>query len=154
MASFTKDIDPWLAKRPLKTNGRLANRGLTSLVKEATDIMKYHVPRGGFVLFIVSQYLIFRLWTSKNKCLFPIHYAMNNGAGSIRVPSPQCSLLWYTCVRIYVCMCVCLCVCVNVCTFMWLYTYTYSLSYMYVYIHIYWNIYAPWNFRITPPYPF
>ena len=36
MASFTKEVNPRLAKRPLKTNGRLANRGLTSLVKEAT----------------------------------------------------------------------------------------------------------------------
>ena len=33
-ASFTKEVNLWLAKRPLETNGRLANRGLTSLVKE------------------------------------------------------------------------------------------------------------------------
>ena len=39
VASFTKEVNPQLAKRPLKTtNGRLANRGLTSLVKEATGI--------------------------------------------------------------------------------------------------------------------
>ena len=37
VASFTKEVNPWLAKRPLKTNGRLANRRLTFLVKEATD---------------------------------------------------------------------------------------------------------------------
>ena len=36
VASFTKEVNPRLAKRPLKTNGHLANRGLTSLVKEAT----------------------------------------------------------------------------------------------------------------------
>ena len=36
MASFTKKVNPPLAKCPLKTNGHLANRGLTSLVKEAT----------------------------------------------------------------------------------------------------------------------
>ena len=36
VASFTKEANPRLAKRPLKTNGRLANRELTSLVKEAT----------------------------------------------------------------------------------------------------------------------
>ena len=36
VASFTKDVNPRLAKRPLKTNGRLAIRGLTSLVKEVT----------------------------------------------------------------------------------------------------------------------
>ena len=38
MASFTKEVNQRLAKRPLKTNGRLAKRGLTSLVKEATDV--------------------------------------------------------------------------------------------------------------------
>ena len=32
-----------LAKRPLKTNGRLANRGLTSLVKEATVMFRRNV---------------------------------------------------------------------------------------------------------------
>ena len=38
VASFTKEANPWLAKCPLKTNGRLANHGLTSLIKEATGI--------------------------------------------------------------------------------------------------------------------
>ena len=39
VASFTKEKNNLrLAKRPLKTNGRSANRGLTSLVKEATDL--------------------------------------------------------------------------------------------------------------------
>ena len=38
MASFIKEVNPWLAKRPLKTHGRLANLGLTSLVKEATGV--------------------------------------------------------------------------------------------------------------------
>ena len=36
MASFTKEVNPGLDKRPLNTSGRLANRGLTSLVNEAT----------------------------------------------------------------------------------------------------------------------
>ena len=36
VVSFTKEVHPRLAKRPLVFNGRLANRGLTSLVKEAT----------------------------------------------------------------------------------------------------------------------
>ena len=36
VASFIKEVNWRLAKRPLKTNGRLANRQLTSLVKEAT----------------------------------------------------------------------------------------------------------------------
>ena len=38
VASFTKEVNLRLAKRPLKTNGRLANHGLTSLVKEATEV--------------------------------------------------------------------------------------------------------------------
>ena len=33
-ASFTKEVNSRLAKRPLVFNGRLANRGVTSLVKE------------------------------------------------------------------------------------------------------------------------
>ena len=37
VASFTKEVNPWLAKLPLKISGRLASRGLTSLVKEATE---------------------------------------------------------------------------------------------------------------------
>ena len=37
---FTKDVNARLTKRPLKTNGRLANRGLTSLVK-ATERLQY-----------------------------------------------------------------------------------------------------------------
>ena len=36
VASFTKEVNQRLAKRPLVFNGRLTNRGLTSLVKEAT----------------------------------------------------------------------------------------------------------------------
>ena len=36
MASFTKEVNSRLAKRPLVFNGRLADRGLISLVKEAT----------------------------------------------------------------------------------------------------------------------
>ena len=36
VASFNKEVNPGLAKRPLETNGRLANRKLTSFVKETT----------------------------------------------------------------------------------------------------------------------
>ena len=36
VVSFTKEVNSRLAKCPLVLNGRLANRGLTSLVKEAT----------------------------------------------------------------------------------------------------------------------
>ena len=48
VASFTKGVNPRLAKRPLKTNGRLANRGLTSLVKKdhrrSCEFLKYISP--------------------------------------------------------------------------------------------------------------
>ena len=45
VAAFTKEVNPWLAKRPLKTNGHLANRRLTSLVKKAIGdpFNKHHV---------------------------------------------------------------------------------------------------------------
>ena len=36
MASFAREVDQRLAKRPLKTNGRLSCRRLASLEKEAT----------------------------------------------------------------------------------------------------------------------
>ena len=36
VASFTKEVNQWLAKCPLVFNVHLANRGLTSFVKEAT----------------------------------------------------------------------------------------------------------------------
>ena len=39
VACFTKEVNPRLAKHPLETNGRLANRGLTSLVKQAEAAM-------------------------------------------------------------------------------------------------------------------
>ena len=38
VASLIKEVNPGLAKRPLKIDGGLANRWLTSLVKEATAI--------------------------------------------------------------------------------------------------------------------
>ena len=37
LASITKEVNLRLAKRPLKTNGRLSNRGLTSLIAEAME---------------------------------------------------------------------------------------------------------------------
>ena len=45
VVSFTKEVNWRLAKRSLKTNGRLANRQLTSLVKEATDILVTCIAR-------------------------------------------------------------------------------------------------------------
>ena len=41
VASFTKEVNLRLAKRPLVFNGRLANRWLTSLVKEATVVFSF-----------------------------------------------------------------------------------------------------------------
>ena len=41
VASFTKEVNPRLAKRPLKTNERFANLKLTSLVKEATGVQQW-----------------------------------------------------------------------------------------------------------------
>ena len=38
VVSFTNKVNPRLAKRPLKTNGRLANLELSSLVKEAAGV--------------------------------------------------------------------------------------------------------------------
>ena len=38
VASFSKEVNPRLAKRPLKINGRLADLELTSVVKEATGV--------------------------------------------------------------------------------------------------------------------
>ena len=40
VASFTEEVNPRLAKLPLVFNGRLANCGLTSLVKEATGVQQ------------------------------------------------------------------------------------------------------------------
>ena len=37
---FTKEVNPRLIKRSLKTNGRLANLELTSLVKKASGVME------------------------------------------------------------------------------------------------------------------
>ena len=40
MAFFSREVNLRLAKRPLVFNGSLANRGLISLVKEATGVDK------------------------------------------------------------------------------------------------------------------
>ena len=45
VASFTTEVNSRLAKRPLDSNGRLANRWLTSLVKEATgELLRHYCP--------------------------------------------------------------------------------------------------------------
>ena len=62
VASFTKEVNSWLAKRPLVFNGRLANRGLTSLVKEATG----NLPCSQIIIWsqdiidFIYKYLIFK----------------------------------------------------------------------------------------------
>ena len=45
VVSFAKEVNPRLAKRPLVFNGRLANRWLTSLVKEATGVKELTTPQ-------------------------------------------------------------------------------------------------------------
>ena len=47
---FSKDVNHRLAKRPMVFNGRLGNRGLTSLVKEATgsSTAVENFEQGGF----------------------------------------------------------------------------------------------------------
>ena len=53
VAYFTKEDNSRLAKHPLVFNGRLANRELTSLVKEATGVT------GSWDTFILSVVLNF-----------------------------------------------------------------------------------------------
>ena len=69
MASFTKQVDPRLAKHPLKTNGHLANLRLTSLVKEAAGVIELIGLSGEFQKkkFHVDIFLVFPLIWS----LFP-----------------------------------------------------------------------------------
>ena len=62
VASFTKEVNPWLAKRPLVSNGRLVNRGLISLgkrprVSQINDVYKipadYHISEVHFLVWII-----------------------------------------------------------------------------------------------------
>ena len=45
VASFTKEVNPRLAKRPLNISGHLANLELTSFVKEATGLHMFVVNK-------------------------------------------------------------------------------------------------------------
>ena len=47
MASFIKEVDSRLAQRPLVFNGRLANRGLTSLVGHPDTLWFIHISTDG-----------------------------------------------------------------------------------------------------------
>ena len=58
VASFTKEVNSRLAKRPLVFNGRLANLELTSLVKEATG--DWHDPQ---MLTFFNTYTSIDAWT-------------------------------------------------------------------------------------------
>ena len=55
VVSFTKEVTSRFAKRPLVFNGRLANLGLTSLVKEGSLV-------GGYKYIWVPQYV--HVWTN------------------------------------------------------------------------------------------
>ena len=57
VAPFTKEVNPRLAKCPLKTNGHLANRGLTSLVKEATVIAVFPIHKLSLVGIVPTNAL-------------------------------------------------------------------------------------------------
>ena len=75
VASFTKEVSSIFAKRPLVFNGRLANHGLTSLVKEATAGWLLGVYLGKFgrqltmyhtvleSVFYIPAVVVFRLST-------------------------------------------------------------------------------------------
>ena len=45
VAFFAKEVNHRLAKRPLVFNGRLAKRGLTSLVKDATEGFQWNLGK-------------------------------------------------------------------------------------------------------------
>ena len=61
---FTKEVYPWLAKRPLVFNGRVANRGLTSL-KEATGVSSWwwylHQWQTSYSRYLHTNYICWRL---------------------------------------------------------------------------------------------
>ena len=59
MASFTKEVNPWLAKRPLKTNGHLAKLELYSLVKAATVVNELvNTGQSEFSYLMMHQHLL------------------------------------------------------------------------------------------------
>ena len=62
MASFTEEVNSRLDKRPLKINGRLANRGLTSLVKEDTGVPSFYQYRLTLIPACTSNYMHHKIW--------------------------------------------------------------------------------------------
>ena len=95
MASFTKEVNPQLAKCPLKTNGCLANRGLTSSVKEATGcrasrthtVYPKKYAHGFVVLCFVVVMQLFIM--NSHEVFIHIHQGCFAGTGAI-VRLPQC----------------------------------------------------------------
>ena len=68
VASFTKEDNRGLAKRQLKTNGHLANRQLTSLVKEATAAIWFLANiRCAATLREISQFIIWIMTSAERK---------------------------------------------------------------------------------------
>ena len=61
VAAFTREVNSRLAKRPLDFNGRLANRRLTSLVNEATDVCQAITCFNDDLSFMKSS------WIQRNK---------------------------------------------------------------------------------------
>ena len=68
------EVNPWLAKRPLVFNGRLANRGLTSFVKETPD---NHVGTTSVIpiilVYTLSMWRLTAKWLTFLKPQFEMH---------------------------------------------------------------------------------
>ena len=70
MTAFAKEVNPGLGKRPLKTNGRLANLELTSSVKEARQPAVVPQPGGSeFDPHWVHGNLSIPLWVYMRFCM-------------------------------------------------------------------------------------
>ena len=71
VAYFTKEVTSRLAKRPLVFNGRLANRGLTSLAKEVTGVLRVSVLY--ICTFYTFAYQVGYHYATKLECVPYIH---------------------------------------------------------------------------------
>ena len=85
LASFTKEVKLWSSKCPLLINGRLANRRLTSLVKEATCVqhtalsstiklmgeckghINYRVSQGNYAYHVNENFFPIRILWDANR---------------------------------------------------------------------------------------
>ena len=74
VASFIKGVNQLLAEWPLKTNGCLANRGLTSLVKKATGVKVTKAPAAIMMVYLwrrqiarcATTLLVPKMWIFQN----------------------------------------------------------------------------------------